>query len=62
MYKVVLVPASCGQSQLDVGSIEQNANEMASRGFELVEAYQTSTAGCTGAKTACVMIFKRADG
>jgi hypothetical protein len=60
MYKVILVPASCGQSTLDVGLIEKNANTMASQGFQLVQVYQTTSAGCTGPKTSAVMIFKKA--
>ena len=59
MYKVVLVPAGCGQDALDVGLIEKNANEMSAQGYDLIQAYQTTTAGCTGSKSACVLIFKR---
>ncbi|MFO0697522.1 MAG: hypothetical protein U0230_28345 [Polyangiales bacterium] len=58
MYKVILVPASCGQSMLDVGAIEQNANAMFGQGYELIHVYQTITPGCFGAKTAAVMVFR----
>ena len=59
MYKVVLVPAGCGDNALDVGLIEKNANKMSTQGYDLVQVYQTTTAGCTGSKSACVMVFKR---
>jgi len=59
MYKVVLVPAACGEKTLDVALIEKNANEMAQQGYDVVQAYQTSSVGCTGGKSACVMIFKQ---
>ena len=57
-YKVVLVPAGCCEQALDVRRIEKNANKMAQYGYELVQAYQTSTTTCTGPKTACVLIFR----
>lgn len=57
-YKVVLVPAGCCEHALDVRRIEKNANQMAQNGYELVQAYQTSTTTCTGPKTACVLIFR----
>lgn len=59
MYKVILVPAACGTNALDVKLVENNANTMASQGYELVQAYQSSTAGCTGPKSAAVLIFKQ---
>lgn len=59
MYKVILIPAGCGEDTLDVGLIEKNANEMSSQGYELAEAYQTSTKGCGSTKTAAVLIFKK---
>jgi hypothetical protein len=59
MYKVILVPASCGESALDVSLVEKNANEMADQGYELVQVYETKSAGCTGMKTSCVMVYKR---
>ena len=58
MYKVVLVSGTCGQDVLDVGLIEKNANEMAKKGYELVEMYETRTTECRGTKTAAVMVFK----
>jgi hypothetical protein len=59
MYKVILVPASCGQSMLDVGAIEKNANSMLTQGYELAHIYQTSSAGCVGAKSAAVLVFRQ---
>jgi hypothetical protein len=59
MYKVILVPATCGQTALDTGTIETNLNSMHAQGFELTHIYQTSAAGCVGAKTAAVMVFKK---
>ena len=59
MYKVILIPAACGQSALDTASIEKNANSMAAQGYDLSHIYQTSTSGCVGAKTAVVMVFRQ---
>lgn len=59
MYKVVLIPASCGQTTLDVGLIEKNANTMHGQGYELAHIYQTSAATCVGSKSAVVMVFKQ---
>jgi hypothetical protein len=59
MYKVVLLPAGCGQNALDTRAIEQNANTMSSQGFDLHHIYQTSTASCVGSKSAVVMIFRQ---
>ena len=58
MYKVILVPAGCCQSALDVSLIEKNANAMNDKGYELLQVYQSSSSGCAGAKTSAVMIFK----
>ena len=51
MYKVILVPAACGQSTLDVNLIEKNANAMLGQGFELAHVYQSTSPGCTGSRT-----------
>jgi hypothetical protein len=59
MYKVILVPAGCGTSAFDVGLLEKNANNMHGQGYELVQVYQTSSAGCTGPKTSGVMVFRK---
>lgn len=60
MYKVVLVPAGCCQSALDVRLVEQNANQMAAAGYELSHVYETSSAGCcVGKKTSAVLVFKQ---
>lgn len=59
MCKVILIPAACGQTALDVGLLEQNANTMYEQGYELVQVYQTSSRGCGGPKSAAVMIFRR---
>ena len=60
MYKVVLIPAGCCQSELDVGRIEQSANQMANSGYDLAHIYQTNSAGCCiGKKTAAVLVFKK---
>jgi hypothetical protein len=59
MYKVILVPASCGTATLDVGLLEKNANNMSAQGYELQQVYQTSSAGCSGSKTSAVMIFRK---
>lgn len=59
MYKVILVPAACGQAHLDVGLIEKNANAMEAQGFDLMQVYQTSSAACGGSKTSVVMIYRR---
>lgn len=59
MYKVLLLPASCGQTTLDVGLIEKNANSMLSQGYELEHIYQTTASGCILAKSAVVMVFKQ---
>lgn len=59
MYKVVLVPAACGQSVLDVELIEKNANAMLAQGFELTHIYQSSAPGCVGGKSAAVMVFRK---
>jgi hypothetical protein len=62
MYKVILVPAGCGQSAIDVGIIETNANTMTERGFDLVQVLQTHASACVGTKSAVIMVFKqRAD-
>jgi hypothetical protein len=61
MYKVVLVPASCGQTTLDIGLIEKNANSMQAEGYDLAHVYQTSSAGCIGTKSAVVMVFRQRD-
>jgi hypothetical protein len=59
MYKVVLLPAGCGQSALDVSRIESTSNQMAASGYELAHIYQSTTAGCLGAnKSAAVLVFK----
>ncbi len=52
MYKVILVPAACGQTVLDVALIQGNANTMAAQGFDLVQVFQTHTSACVGTKTA----------
>ncbi|HMV66363.1 MAG TPA: hypothetical protein PKA64_05900 [Myxococcota bacterium] len=59
MYRVILVPAPCGQQIMDVGQIEKNANAMHAEGYDLVQTYQTTTPGCTQSKSAVVMIFRR---
>jgi hypothetical protein len=60
MYKVMLVPAACGQTALDVGLIERNANQMAASGYELVHVYETSSMGCcVGKKTSAVLVFRK---
>lgn len=59
MYKVVLVPAACGQAALDVNLIEKNANAMLAKGYELTHIYQSSTHECTGSKSAAVMVFRK---
>ncbi len=61
MYKVVLVPASCGQTTLDIGLIEKNANSMQAEGYDLAHVYPTSSAGCIGPKSAVVMVFRHRD-
>lgn len=59
MYKVILVPAGCMQTVLDVGIIESNANTMSEKGYELVQVLQTNTAACIGTKNAVIMVFKQ---
>lgn len=59
MYKVILVPAACGKSVLDVDLLEKNANAMHGQGFELVQVYQTTSMGCMGTKTSAVMVFRK---
>lgn len=60
MYKVILVPAGCCQSTLDVGVMEQHANKMHQQGYDLAHVYQSATASCMfGSKTAAVMVFKQ---
>lgn len=61
MYKFVLIEGSCG-NPYDIGKAEQNANNMDKRGYDLVQVYQTSTSGCTGSKSALVMIFEQREG
>jgi hypothetical protein len=58
MYKFVTMQGSCG-SPYDVGKCEQHANRMDQEGFTLVQVYQTNTAGCCGAKSVLVMIFRK---
>ena len=63
MYKVVLIPAGCCQSFLDVGKIEATANQMAGSGYELAHIYQTATPGCCiSKKSAAVLVFKSTKG
>jgi len=60
MYRVVLVQAGCGETALNVGVIEQNANHMAAQGYVLEHIYETSSMGCcVGKKTSAVLVFKQ---
>ena len=58
MYKFVVISGSCGGAY-NLGKAEQAANDMGSKGFELVEAYQTTTSGCINTNPSLVMIFRR---
>jgi Domain of unknown function (DUF4177) len=58
MYKFVTVAGSCG-SAYDIAKCETNANQMSQQGYELVQVYQTTTAGCFGANSSLVMVFKK---
>jgi len=60
MYKVVLIPAGCCQTDLDVRLIEKAANEYAANGYDLSHVYQTSSRGCcVGSKSSAVLVFKQ---
>ncbi|PRH83387.1 hypothetical protein [Arenimonas caeni] len=61
MYKFVTVSGSCG-SAYDIGHCERTTNDMQSKGFELVQVYQTSTAGCCGPNSTLVMVFRHGGG
>ena len=58
MYKMILLPAGCMQSALDVGAIQTNANTMSQQGYDLVHIFQTHASTCVGSKTAVLMVFK----
>ena len=58
MYKFIVSTGSCG-SPYDVGKSEQQANQMAQQGYELVQVYQTSMKGCCSPKSVLVMVFKK---
>jgi hypothetical protein len=57
VYKFITVQGSCG-NPYDIAKCEQHANGMLSQGYELVQVYQTTTAGCTGTQSVLVMIFR----
>lgn len=57
MYKFVTMQGACG-NPYDIAKCENAANKMSENGYELVQVYQSSTAGCGGAKSILVMVFK----
>lgn len=58
MYKFAVIEGGCGKNSYDIKKAENTANEMLKHNYELVQVYQTSTAGCGGANSALVMVFK----
>ena len=59
MYKVILVPAGCMQTVLDVDLIQANANKMSEQGYDLMQVLQSHTTACIGTKSAVIMVFKQ---
>jgi hypothetical protein len=59
MYKFIVTQSGCCGGSYDVGKAEANANKMSKEGFDLVQVYQSSTAGCGGAQSVLVMVFKK---
>ena len=61
MYKFMVIEGSCGQPY-NLKRSEDTCNEMAAKGYELVECYQTTTSACFGqGKSILVLIFKSSD-
>ena len=60
MYKFIMIQGNCG-SPYDIGNSEGQANKMYQQGYDLVQVYQTTTAGCFSTKSALVMVFKKRD-
>ena len=62
MYKFMVIEGSCGQPY-NLKRSEDTCNEMAKKGFELVECYQTKTPGCMGqgSKAVLVLIFRSSE-
>ena len=59
MYKFIIIEAGCCSSGYSLSKCEENANKMASNGFDLVQVYQTSTPGCGSTNSSLVMVFKK---
>ena len=62
MYKFMVIKGSCNEPY-NLKSSEDTCNEMAAKGYELVECYQSTSAGCLGrgSKSVLVLIFKSSD-
>ena len=57
MYRFLTIQGSCGKPY-DIQAVEQSANQMAATGFDLVQVYETRIAGCFGAQSVLVMVFR----
>jgi|SaaInlLV_10m_DNA_1039704.scaffolds.fasta_scaffold327616_1 hypothetical protein len=58
MYKFMVIEGSCGEPY-NLKRSEDTCNEMANKGYELVDCYQTTTSSCGGAsKSILVLIFR----
>jgi len=58
MYKFVMIQGSCG-SPYNIKKAEDTSNKMAEQGYRLVEAYQSTTAGCGSTNSVLVLVFER---
>lgn len=59
MYKFVTIQAGCCSSGYNLKKCEENANKMATQGYDLIQVYQTTMAGCGGANSSLVIVFKK---
>lgn len=59
-YKVIAITTGCCAADVNPKEIENRSNELGSRGYELVEAYEAITTGlCCTRKKSSILIFKK---